>query len=95
MSILRDEKKVRDAESKGAKERVKNYNEILSAREKETQLRMEELRASLYEDEMRECTFKPQITITAEKLGGVPLLNPKGDSSDSGGCDDNETKRGE
>jgi hypothetical protein len=53
-------------------QRVAHYNEILTNRENQTKLRMEELRYQLYEEEMRECTFRPQITQVAAKLSYYP-----------------------
>jgi hypothetical protein len=55
------------------RERVAVYNRVLSEREKATQARMEELRTSIYMETMKECTFKPTITNTAIKHGGVPF----------------------
>lgn len=56
----------------GISQRVAHYNEILTNRENQTKLRMEELRYQLYEEEMRECTFRPQITQVAAKLSYYP-----------------------
>lgn len=53
-------------------QRVASYNEVLTQRENQTKVRMEELRYQLYEDEMRECTFRPQITEVANKLSYYP-----------------------
>jgi hypothetical protein len=53
-------------------QRVAHYNDILANRENQTKLRMEELRYQLYEEEMRECTFRPQITQVAAKLSYYP-----------------------
>ena len=43
-------------------QRIINYNQVLEERNKLSKVRMEELRYQLYEEQMRECTFRPHIT---------------------------------
>ena len=41
--------------------RVEEYNKELEKREKASQQRIEELRSTLYERDMKECTFRPTV----------------------------------
>jgi hypothetical protein len=48
--------------------RISSYNSTLAARETQTRQRLENIKLTLYEKEMQECTFRPQITNNAAKL---------------------------
>lgn len=63
------QKEILNIKKKLSEKEVKSYNEILSAREIQTKQRMEDLKISIYEKEMRECTFQPKITSVAQKIG--------------------------